>query len=84
VLYVGGYGVNADEVRAAQLFSEGCAGGNGDACHQLGVFHAHGRGGYPADPRVALEFFEKSCRSGNGPVEACTADVKFKRTGQLP
>jgi TPR repeat protein len=60
-----GLGDPEDWKRANELFEQGCALGDGDACADLGASYSNGSG-VPIDRKRANELQEKACELGNG------------------
>jgi TPR repeat protein len=67
-----------DEVleRAVSLFTEGCDGGQGRACHDLGLAYASGEG-LEQDQEQALAHFERACQLGF--LEGCRQGSRLQR-----
>ncbi|WP_050431217.1 tetratricopeptide repeat protein [Chondromyces crocatus] len=61
--YLGGRGVGADAVLAAQLFRRICERGNAPACVELGHLYVQGEG-VPRDPLRATDLYTKACKLG--------------------
>ncbi|WP_109465048.1 caspase family protein [Albibacillus kandeliae] len=59
-LYERGTGVPRDEPRALALYRAAATQDFADAINDLGFLHYQGGLGLPADPKVALEFFERA------------------------
>lgn len=59
-LYERGTGVPVDQVRALELYELAAAEDFADAINDLGFLHYQGGLGLPADPKVALRYFERA------------------------
>ncbi|KAK3611124.1 hypothetical protein CHS0354_007384, partial [Potamilus streckersoni] len=63
--YEEGWGVEPDECKAAQLYSQAAQGGHDGAMYNLGIFQQYGLGGLPQDLVSAKELFKKAAAAEN-------------------
>lgn len=65
ICYEQGWGVEANECKAASLYTQAVSGGHDGAMYNLAVFHHYGLGGLPEDHISAKELFDKAAAAGN-------------------
>jgi len=77
-LYESGTGLAQDIITARELTERAARGGNRIAMHDLGNYHAEGKGGLKPDMNAALDWFTKAAERG---VVDSQFNVAFLREG---
>jgi TPR repeat protein len=72
-------GVTKNEALAATFFQKACDKGHLDACNNLGIAYAEGQG-VPRDPKLAVAFFDKSCKANDANASLVLAALPYERS----
>ncbi|VDI35481.1 Hypothetical predicted protein [Mytilus galloprovincialis] len=70
VCYENGWGVEVNECKSAELYSQAASSGHDGALYSLGVFYELAVGGLPEDKASAIELFKKAADRGNEQAKA--------------
>ncbi|CAC5414557.1 unnamed protein product [Mytilus coruscus] len=70
VCYENGWGVEVNECKSAELYSQAASSGHDGALYSLGVFYELAIGGLPEDKARAIELFKKATDRGNEQARA--------------
>lgn len=70
VCYENGWGVEVNECKSAELYSQAASSGHDGSLYSLGVFYELAIGGLPEDKASAIELFKKATDRGNEQARA--------------